>query len=308
MGPTTVLACASLLAAAPGPRPAPDAVPEPVPEAATIDEAPPSVPSADPDLEITVRPMVWFPRVNGISRKQGDAGTSRLDVQDDLGLDSVEATFVGEVTLRKKGIWELTFAGYDFSADATSAFSGNGRFGALNLRHGDRVKSTFDVSSFGVELDYTLIRPYADGDVNGKPTENRTFDGRHVLDLRLGPVVNVQYVELSQSMRQIGVAYESGEGDWLVLQGGVFVSMQYRPENRSKWLKMFEMSGSVAWGPGLDLDGNTFTDLRASATWYFTEHAGVTLGYKLFDADVENDNWSFDGGLRGLFLAGSFQF
>jgi len=34
----------------------------------------------------------------------------------------------------------------------------------------------------------------------------------------------------------------------------------------------------------------------------------VLIGYRLIELDVENDDYSMDGGLQGLFLAGSFRF
>ena len=86
------------------------------------------------------------------------------------------------------------------------------------------------------------------------------------------------------------------------------LELNYRPEERIPGLALFRIQAAVAGGPAFGGDGGGMWQVRAGITVGFTEMLGVMIGYRLVELNVDNGPYTFNGGLQGLFLAGSLRF
>jgi hypothetical protein len=267
----------------------------------------PGVPPPAPDLEVRLLAGVWLPRLNGDSSL--GPGAADIDLGDALDLNNKkEASLNVELTIRKDEIWELILGGFDFSTDSSDFFTGSATFGGLVLNDGDPYEAEFDITSVSAEVAVALWRPYADRAANAQGHDNRAPDGRYIVDLRLSPVFGMRYLDVDQSLSVPGGGREKTGGEWLgVLIGGDF-TLEYRPQEQLPFLEMFGLQAGLSLGPALGGDGGTVWQVRGGLTLQFTELMGVLIGYRLVELDVENDDYSLDGGLQGLFFAGSLRF
>ncbi len=269
----------------------------------------PQAPVAPPpasSLEVRLLAGAYLPRLNGEASL--GPGAPDIDLDDDLGLGDQEPSLNLELTIRKKEIWELILGGFDFSTDSSGFFSGTASFGSLVLNDGDPFRASFDPTSVSAEVAVALWRPYADGSAGAGGNDNRTRDGRYVVDLRISPVFGMRYLDVDQSLTVSGGNRESTGGEWLAVLVGGDVTLEYRPGELLPCLNMFGLQAGLSAGPALGGDGGSVWQVRGGLTLQFTEHVGVLIGYRLVEMDVENDDYSLDGGLQGLFIAGSLRF
>ena len=270
-------------------------------------EPPPAAvdPPPAPDLEFELLAGAWLPRLNGDASE--GSGSPDINLQDNLSLDDQEATLNLELTIRKGEIWELILSGFDFSTESSGYFSGSASFGSVVLNDGDPFEADFDITSVAAEVAVALYRPFADGSKRAEGMDNRTTDGRSIVDLRISPMFGLRYLDVDQKLSASGVSKTTG-GEWLALLLGVDFTLEYRPRERLPCLDLFGLQASVSVGPAFGDDVGTTWQVRGGLTFQFTEHAGVLIGYRLIELDVEDDDYAFNGGLQGLFLAGSIRF
>ena len=266
-----------------------------------VEVAPPPAPS----LEFELLAGAWLPRLNGDASE--GSGAPDISLQDSLSLDDHEAAPNLELTIRTSEIWELILSGFDFSTESSGYFSGSASFGSVVLNDGDRFKADFDITSVAAEVTVALYRPLADGSSRAEGMDNRTADGRYIADLRVSPVFGLRYLDVNQKLTASGVSETTG-GEWLALLLGVDFTLEYRPQERLPCLDLFGLQASLSVGPAFGGDDGVAWQVRGGMTLQFTEHVGVLIGYRLIELDVENDDYSFAGGLQGLFLAGSIRF
>ncbi|MHC4220057.1 MAG: hypothetical protein ACYSU7_16555 [Planctomycetota bacterium] len=266
----------------------------------------PRPPRPESSLQVTLLPGVWLPRLGG-DVNQGPGGTD-ISLDKQLGLDDQEATINVELTVRKQEVWSLTFTGFHYDTGKNTAFDGSGTFGGISLSDGDPIRSDFELTSVSGEFAYALWRPYADGSTRaGAGPDNRTPDGHYICDLRIAPLFGMRYLDVDQSLASGGSTVVTG-GEWLAVYGGLEVTLDYRPEDAIPLMRMFRMQASLAVGPALGGDDGSMWQVRGGITIQVTENVGVMVGYRLVELDVENDDYQLDGGLQGLFLAGSIRF
>jgi hypothetical protein len=270
-----------------------------VPPPAAVD--PPPAPS----LEFELLAGAWLPRLNG-DVSEG-SGAPDINLEDNLGLDDQEAAPNLELTIRTSEIWELILSGFDFSTESSGYFSGSASFGSVVLNDGDPFEADFDITSVAAEVAVALYRPFADGSKRAERMDNRTTDGRYIADLRVSPMFGLRYLDVDQKLTASGVSETTG-GEWLAVLLGADFTLEYRPRERLPWLDMFGLQASLSVGPAFGGDDGVAWQVRGGLTFQFTEHVGLLVGYRLIELDVENDDYSFNGGLQGLFLAGSFRF
>ncbi len=268
----------------------------------------PPVAVSRPSVEVAVTSGIWAPRLGGKARLGPSASAERIDLADQFGLDDTEATFNFELTVRKQEIWDLVLGGFHFSTDSTVSFRGSSDFGPLSLDDGDTVRTSFEISSFSVELHVGMWRPYAGDD--GAPPNPRhlTRDGRFIADLRFTPQFGMRYLDIDQTVEEVGVGVVQTGGEWVAVYAGMGFELQYRPENRLPWLDMLEGEASFALGPALGGDGGFMWQVRGGLTLHFTDHFGLMVGYRLVELDLEVDDYELTGGLQGLFFAGEIRF
>jgi len=255
-------------------------------------------------LEVSLLAGVWLPRMVGSVA----LGGGEIQVNDEFELNKKEATLNLELTVRKQDTWELWFGGFDFSSSTAGPFRGDGQsFGSLVLNNGDQYASDFEMTSVATDLSITVWRPFADGHSREQGAGNRTWNGRYVADLRFCPQFGMRYIDVDQTVTTAGGTERAG-GEWLAVYAGLLMEMDYRPRERTPWLALLRIQGSFAAGPALGGDGGSMWQVRAGVTVQFTETLGLMFGYRLVGLNVDNGAYTLDGGLQGLFVAGSLKF
>ncbi len=275
--------------------------------APAVQEAAP--PPADTSLEISLLTGVWFARLGGTTAAPGNNAEIDLAVQ--LGLEDSEPTLNVELGVRKSQVWELYFGGFRFETDHAGTFLGNGTFGGVVLNNGDPFTASFELTSVSMELLYTAWRPFADDawwrNTYAPDMDNHNPDGRYTADVRFSPMFGMRWLDVDQTVAAGGGTAETG-GEWLAVYVGLDVELDYRPPDPIPLLDMFQLKASFAMGPAVGGDGGYMWQVRGGLTVQFTEILGVTIGYRLVELDVENDDYFLHGGLQGLFLAASLRF
>ncbi|MCH8151851.1 MAG: hypothetical protein IH830_05710 [Planctomycetes bacterium] len=270
-------------------------------------KADPPVSRRESSLEITILPGAWIPRLDGES-SFGSAGAGDIHLSRQLALNSSEPTVNVELTIRKREVWEVHFSGFDFSTESANRFVGSATFGGLVLADGDPFRASFDMTSFSVGMSIVEFRPFADDRQGPANLDNRTWEGRYIADLRISPQFGMRYIDISQSVILPDGSSETAGGEWVAVYGGLQFLLDYRPEQRSPFLHLLRMQASLAVGPALGGDGGIMWQVGAGVTVQITETLGVMIGYRLLELDVENDDYTLQGGLQGLFLTGSVRF
>jgi hypothetical protein len=289
---------AALLLAPPPPDVAPHEAGDPPAEAAPLPAPPPET------IAVDLLAGVWLPRLGGTSSLNGSGA---LDLAEDYQLDSMENVLNAELTIRKGEFFDLLFSGFGSSTDALTSFATAGSFGPVAIAPGDTVRSSADITSLNAELGLNLWRPYTRTPQVVDEYDNRTADGRYVADLRLTPLLGIRFIDASQAVTNVTASTTAtGEGEWLAAYAGFQVTCDWRPE--PSWLRLVRFQGGFGLGPALGGDGGFMWQVRAGLTVHPTENFGLTLGYRLLELSVENDGWELDGGLQGLFVAGSIRF
>jgi hypothetical protein len=272
----------------------------PVATAWAQDGTTPAEPEAVPapavaPIEVRLTPGVWIPRLLGDVRLGDGPLAFDVDLEDQLDLRDREATVNVELEVRKQGSpWHLHFDGYHFETDNADRFIGNADFGSLQLRDGDPFRAEMEILSFSGEFGYVMLDAFAD-------------DPK--VDLRLGPVFALRYVDIDHEVEQIGVGTESPDGDWLGALVGLQFDMIHDLDEGFPLLDKVALRANVAAGPVLGGDGGVMYHLRAGMDLYFTDSLALYFGFRLLEVDAEtNDGFEMDGGLQGLFLGASITF
>ncbi len=274
-------------------------------EPAGSDQPPlPQQPMRQQSLEVSLLAGAWLPRLVGTTALGGNP----IRVNDQFDLNDNEPTLNLELTIRKDEIWELWFGGFGFSTGVTAAFQGGTKtFGSLVLNTGDLYTASLDMTSVATDLSVAVWRPYADGHSRAMGARNRTWDGHYIADLRFSPQFGMRYVDVDQSVTTAGGTENTG-GEWLAVYAGLMLELNYRPEERIGGLALLRIQAAFAAGPAFGGDGGGMWQVRAGITVHFTEMFGVMIGYRLVELNVDNGPYTLNGGLQGLFLAGSLRF
>jgi hypothetical protein len=254
--------------------------------------------------EFSLVPGVWVPRLGGdVSLTPGGGGgppAESINLEFDLNLDSSEATVNVELSMRKNEVFQLDLSGFDFETSESRVFEGFADFGALSLDPGDPYLAEFDMTSLAVEFAWWCFRP--------RIPHTRREGASGAVDLRLAPAVGVRYLDVDQVLEVSGEGRESAGGEWLIPFIAIQLQMRYELPREFPLIHMIQIDGGIGLGPALGGDGGTGSHVRAGMTAYVTPNLGLTFGYRLIDVDVESDGYAFNGGLQGLFFAGTIRF
>jgi hypothetical protein len=231
----------------------------------------------------------------------GPAGR-RFELGPDLRLDDMEATLLPEVSIRKREVWEMHLSGFHFSTAAQGTMERSGMFGDLEFAAGDTFRSEVDITSAAGELRIGMFRAYA-----RDRADNRTSCNRQKVDFRFAPLIGLRYVEVDHVMVHGGGREDAG-GTWVVPYGGFRFELTYFPDGDLPLIRMLRLEAGAALGPALGADGGFAWQVRAGLTCNFTNNLGIMFGYRLLELEVENGPYELNGGLQGLFIAGSLRF
>jgi hypothetical protein len=241
---------------------------------------------------------VWLPRLDGKVRKGSSANVRNIDLGSQFDLNDLEAAPNVELTLHIGDRWHVGGQWFDFSTDNTGPFNGNGDvdFGSLTLSDGDQINASFDIASYAVEVGYDIISSY------------ETSVPRASSGVRMSAFAVARYVDVEQSVEQIGIGREDADAEWFSVLFGLDLNVRLEPEDGLPLGHALELEGGGAVGPAFGGDGGYIWQVRAGFRWEITPNIAGYVGYRLLELDVEDDSYELDGGLQGLLLGGSIRF
>ncbi len=260
------------------------------------DEVPPP---AESTLQFDFTPGVWLPRLNGDTRLGPSPAAGSLQIDSVFDLADSETVPRPELCIRKDDFWQLRLSGFDFSTDAAGDFPEDGVFGSLNFRTGDPYRASVDITSVAVEFGADL--PPVFGLISKAETDGEA-------ELWLTPFVGLRYFDIDQTVELIGTGTEDVGRDWLAIYGGLELRLYWGPEDGLPIGHAFKLEVGGGIGPAIGGSGGWAWELRAGATLELTPNLGIMFGYRLFEVRVEDDQYEFDAGLQGLFIAATIRF
>ena len=263
---------------------------QPAATTAPISELPPAPPTKG--IQFTFTPAAWFPRVSG--RSSLGPSSTREDVgnREDFELDDSEPTFTADFSARKHQQWQIKAGGFDFATDSHGVFDGHAVFGGLTLNPGDEFSASYDLVSFNIEATWLFT---------AVPEHNGS-------QLLIGATAGFRYIDIDQTVVQIGVGREDTGGEWVSPYLGVELELRWGCRDFLKFVNQVQIAGGVGFGPTLGGDGGSMTQIHADMTFMFTDNFGAFFGYKLMDIHAENDDYETNSGLEGLYFGATFRF
>lgn len=245
-------------------------------------------------VDITFIPGVWMPRMRGHMTLGPSPAASPIDIERGFDLRDLEPTFLGELAITKHEKFSLLFTGFSFSTEGRGMFPFGGVFGDLTFAPGDSYATDFELTSFSGEIGIGVFRPF------------EALEGRPV-DLRVSPIFVARYFDVDMSVTS-GGATAKAEGEWLAPLAGLHVEVEFMPNRDIFLISGLTLEASLALGPALGGDGGFMYQVRAGVLVNVTENFGATFGYRLIDMDFDDDDFTLDTQLAGLFVGGVIRF
>ena len=208
-----------------------------------------------------------------------------------------------ETRIRADALWRITpthhlrFLYFDNTIDRSRVISENIKWGDLEFQAGANVLSQTEFKIVELAYEYAFMR---------RPGfELAGSVGVHYMDLSLGLSGSATLTNPDGTVSTSAVRSKSSSVPVPLPVIGVRAAWAVSPQ----WL--VDVQGQVFKAKFDEYDGRV-TDLRASATWMYSPHFGVGLGYNTFITKVDVDKASYNGrvhvGYSGLqlFLTGAF--
>jgi hypothetical protein len=267
----------------------------------TLDTALAAINDADASrgLHVVITPGVWLPRLGGKARFDGLPAAEELTLETDLQLDDLEPSFNFELAITKGPKWQIDISGFDFSTDASGVFDVSGSFGEIAFSPGDSFNGSFDMTSAAIGVSYWQWHPIHSG-----PREDLIGN----TDLRFAWGVNIRWLDLEQTLDVPGFAQQEGEGAWAVPSLVLKMDLSFDLQPSFPVIRTFQVLGSASIGPAIGGDGGVVGTLAAGIRCWVCHNFSLDFGYRLLEAQVENDDYELAGGLQGLFLSGTLGF
>lgn len=246
-----------------------------------------------PQIEFTLTAGVWLTRVGG-DAALGTGNASVTLEEEGFDLRDLEATFLGELEVRKADMWSVMFTGFEFSTSGGGVFDGNAAFGDITLTPGTPFTGAFELTSYSAEVSIGVFRPFAH--LAGRP-----------IDLSLSPMFVARWVDADIAITAGGTTASDG-GEWLGALAGIRFQIELHPDSELFLISGTRFDASFALGPALGSDGGLIWQVRAGVAVPITPNIAFNFGYRLVDLSVENGPLELETQLAGLFIGGSIEF
>ncbi|MFZ4722827.1 MAG: hypothetical protein ACOYMI_06720 [Phycisphaerales bacterium] len=246
----------------------------------------------------------WLARLRG-NVAFGPVSTSKVDVNDTYGLDSMEGAFQGDLSILWRN-WTVRLTGSEFSTDATQAATTAGAFGTTTFAAGDSLRSSFDFYSWGIDVQSWLWRPLSKQQFPWEsPVAGEDLGG----DLQFVAIVGGRGFGVNQQVQNQTVGTSSTYSETfgtVIVGGGVDVQVDLR--GRVDFLDRLEFSATGTWGPAWPGDGGSETEIRAALTAWLCGNAGVFFGYRYTNLELTQGGYAFSGNIAGLLVGASLRY
>jgi hypothetical protein len=265
--------------------------------------APPDQPDGahtPPAIEIEIGAGLWLPRLIGDTKITG-AGARKLSLDNQLDLHDLEPTLNFDATFAVPDV-ACRISGFRFSTDGSDTFTprsdlgSSQQFGGLTLNDGDTFDSHFDLWTAGVEVQILAV------DVARGIASD---DGP--ASVSIVPVLGARWIDVEQSV-SVGAVEQDNHSQWIAAQAGGAFALRWQLPMDFPLARRVNINVTGQLGPVLGADPGFVWELRAALAITITENFTASVGYRLLNFDVEDEDFQLDAGLQGLFVAGSLRF
>ena len=105
-----------------------------------------------------------------------------------------------------------------------------------------------------------------------------------------------------------GVGREVTKENYLNAYVGLQLDLQWQPRETLSWVERVEINAGIFAGPAIGADSGFGWSVRAGLNLFLTENISFLFGYRLYELNIEDDEYELDGGLQGLFLGSTIRF
>ncbi|MFO0872794.1 MAG: hypothetical protein U0575_02325 [Phycisphaerales bacterium] len=269
----------------------------------------PELPRPSERLHFRFTADAWFPRLDGNTRYGG----ATFDLGDQFDLNNSEAIFDGFAQLNWQR-WELSLSGFSFSTNGNAVAGAPFVWGDVSASTGDALQSSFSLDSVAFEVGYALFRPLAD---QPWPWSERVRNERNTVpgtddyrgDLSFVPYIGARWFDIDQSL------LDAANGDsaryssnWLAAYAGLRLELSIRMPKQVPFLDRLVISAGGAYGGVFAGGDGSYLQVRAGLDLYFTPNLALSAGYQLIELNADDDSFTFDGGLQGVWVGATLWF
>lgn len=247
-------------------------------------------------IDLEVRAGMYIPRFSGEAMLGSGLFARDLDLQEELDLSDRAETLNVELAFGRDR-WKMFFGGFDAGVEGRGVMPRTTDFGDVRLAAGDSFESSLDLTTVSAELRYAAWHPYRKDDTGD-------------VALTISPVLGMRWMDIDMEVVNPGgvrAGRARAGGEWLGLYLGGAVTFSYDTPALPV-LKRFDLDAAFSAGPVLGGDGGTAWQIRGSIMMYVSDDVFLEVGYRLVEFDVENDDFAFAGGSRGLFIGVGVEF
>jgi hypothetical protein len=243
---------------------------------------------------VTVGGFVVTSTINGSLLGSANTSEQSVDFDKQFGTDADQTRLRGEVLWRITPTQHVRFSYFDNDVGRTRTIGQDVPWGDYTFKAGSQVAAEIKFRVYELTYEFAFLRRpnYEIAAIAGIHLDDLTLklsgNASLTVDTPMGPVEEAAtYTSTSHSV-PAPLPVFGFRGDWAV-SPHVYLDAS---------AEVFSISYQ-------GIDGN-WSDLRAGATWMFSDHFGVGIGYDRFATHVDVGKGSFNGrlnwGYQGLLL------
>jgi len=243
---------------------------------------------------ISVGGFVVSSTLNGSLLGSANTGDQRIDFAKQFGTDAEQTRWRGEVLWRITPTQHVRFSYFSNDVARTRSIDQDLPWGDYTFKAGGQVTAETKFRVYELNYEFAFLRRpnYEIVAVAGLHLDDLTLrlsgNASLTVDTPMGPVAETPTFTTTSHSVTAPLPVFGFRGDWAV-SPHVYLDAS---------AQIFSLSYQ-------GIDGN-WSELRAGATWMFSNHFGVGLGYNRFATHVDVGKGSFNGrlnwGYQGLLL------
>jgi hypothetical protein len=249
---------------------------------------------------IAVGAYVVSSNINGSLLGSANTSGQRVDFDKQFGTDAAQTRWRGEVLWRITPTQHVRFSYFNNNVEQTRAIDQDLAWGDYTFKAGAQVTAETKFRVYELDYEFAFLRRpnYQIVAVAGIHVDDLTLklsgDASLTVDTPTGPVQEPTMFTSTSHSVPAPLPVFGFRGDWAV-SPHVYLDAS---------AQIFSLSYQ-------GIDGN-WSELRAGATWMFSNHFGAGIGYDRFATHVDVGKGSFNGrlnwGYQGLliYLKGGF--
>jgi hypothetical protein len=249
---------------------------------------------------ISVGGFVVSSGINGSLLGSANTGDQQIDFNRQFGTDAAQTRWLGEVLWRITPTQHVRLSYFNDNVESTRSIGQDLPWGDYTFKAGAQVTAQTKFRVYELSYEFAFLRRpnYEIAAVAGIHLDDLTLklsgNASLTVDTPMGPVEEPAMLTSTSNSVSAPLPVFGFRGDWAV-SPRVYLDAS---------AQIFSLSYH-------GIDGN-WSELRAGATWMFSNHFGVGVGYERFATHVDVGKGTFNGrlnwGYQGLliYLKGGF--